>query len=116
MFKRFMIFVKGWEKIVKKFKHISEFENILDEQNELLEKVNKILEKIKSSQKEYKKLMKYYYSKQREADLQAHEKGEVPSELKRSVLSEDAIYNLITDYQQTAVEMLEVATTMIKIW
>ncbi|MEL3908118.1 MAG: DUF4298 domain-containing protein [Treponemataceae bacterium] len=101
---------------MKKFKHISYFENILNEQIEIIEKVNKLLNKIKSSQKEYKKLTKYYYSEQRDDDLIADEKGEIPPSIKRGVLSEDGIYNLITDYQQTAIEMLEVATAMIKIW
>lgn len=47
-----------------------------------------------------KALISYYESKTWRTDYEADEKGRLPANLKRGVLSEDGIYNLLTDYQR----------------
>ncbi|MCZ6111823.1 DUF4298 domain-containing protein [Campylobacter ureolyticus] len=55
-----------------------------------------------------------YYGKQRNDDLEADRKGEIPTDLKRAVLSEDEIYNMMIDYRESAIEMIEIATKMLR--
>ena len=40
-------------------------------------------------------------------DFEADEAGKLPADLKRGVLSEDAVYDLITDHHALAVRMLK---------
>ncbi|MBR6624109.1 MAG: DUF4298 domain-containing protein [Ruminococcus sp.] len=42
-------------------------------------------------------LTSYYESKQWLADYEADERGEIPHDLKRGVLSEDGVYNLLSE-------------------
>ena len=94
----------------EKFAHITVFEKNLEFQIDTLEKLNKLLKTLK----EYQKLMDYYYGKQRNDDLEADRKGEIPTDLKRAVLSEDEIYNMMIDYRESAIEMIEIATKMLR--
>lgn len=44
-----------------------------------------------------RELMDYYFGGQWLLDYQADERGELPPELKRGVLSEDGVWNLLTE-------------------
>ena len=43
--------------------------------------------------------LKAYYDKDWRKDFEADEAGKLPQDLKRGVLSEDGLYDLLTDYQ-----------------
>ena len=45
----------------------------------------------------YQELIQYYHSKEWLADYECDERGELPQTLKRGVLSQDAVYNFITE-------------------
>ena len=47
-----------------------------------------------------RKLTDYYEGGKWLADYESDERGELPSELKRGVLSQDGLYNLLTDIKQ----------------
>ncbi len=74
------------------------------------EKLDKALEATKAMDEAYenfmavipeiKELIAYYESDLWREDFDADTKGELPEDLKRGVLSEDGIYNLLTDYQR----------------
>lgn len=44
-------------------------------------------------------LFSYYFGKQWKQDFDADEKGLLPKDLKRGVLTEDTLYNLYTEFQ-----------------
>ena len=48
-------------------------------------------------------LIRYYESGLWRSDYECDERGELPSDLKRGVLSEDAIYNFLADLQQDGI-------------
>lgn len=52
-------------------------------------------------------LESYYTSPAWRTDFEADEVGLLPSDLKRGVLSEDGIYNLLEEYKRVAEEMKE---------
>lgn len=47
-----------------------------------------------------RELMDYYFGGQWLLDYQADERGELPEGLKRGVLSEDGVWNLLTELEQ----------------
>lgn len=50
-----------------------------------------------------------YYETDWRADFEADEQGQLPADLKRGVLSEDGLYNLLTDQVLLATELRELA-------
>ena len=94
--------------------HITKMEHILDEHQQKLEELNKLLDFFGTHQQEYEKLIKYYYSDQRNKDLEDEENHLIPETLKRGVLSEDGIYNFMLDHYDTGIRMMETALQIIK--
>ena len=70
-------------------------ENNLDTATRAVSDFEKALENFLNVQSNIKELSDYYFSKQWLEDFDADSRGELPCELKRGVLSEDAAYNLI---------------------
>lgn len=99
---------------MEKYSHISEMENILNEHQQRLVSLNELLNDLANKVPEFKALTEYYYSDQRQQDLEDDEKGLIPNELKRGVLSEDAIYNVLIEAYEASVNMLELATLYLK--
>lgn len=100
--------------INKRIEKIMKMEEILDEHNLKIDKLKAALEDFLESQTQYTELEDYYLSEQYELDFDSLDKGEFPEDLKCGVFSQDAVYNLISDNFNIAVEMLEVATKIIK--
>ena len=79
----------------KDFKHISEMEKIFDKVLQTQSAFEKAIEEYRGLQPEIEKLEAYYSSKQWKEDFAADERGEIPVDMKRGVLSEDGIYNML---------------------
>ena len=79
----------------KNFKHISEMEEIFDKVLQTQSAFEKAIEEYRGLQPEIEKLEAYYSSKQWKEDFAADERGEIPVDMKRGVLSEDGIYNML---------------------
>ena len=75
--------------------HIYQMESLLDKATTRLDTLEKIIAEYKEFQPEIKKLEEYYTSQQWKDDFAMDEAGEFPDKLKRGVLSEDGIYNLL---------------------
>lgn len=99
---------------MEKYAHITKMENIMVQHNETLKELNQLLDSLDAQREDYKKLMDYYYSEQRSQDLDDDSNHLIPENLHRGVLSEDEIYDLIGEYRDTAIRMLEIAVRMIK--
>lgn len=80
---------------MKEFKRISEMEKLFDEVLEAQDSIEKEIENYKNIQEKVQRLEKYYASKQWKEDFAADERGEIPFSIKRGVLSEDGIYDLL---------------------
>ena len=77
---------------------VSRMESYLDESGAAIAELTAALEKYESVQDKYYELEEYYGSEDWMADFDADRAGELPADLKRGVLSEDAVYDLITDH------------------
>jgi len=58
------------------------------------------LDKYEAVQDDLKTLNEYYGSKQWKQDFADDEAGRLPADLKRGVLSEDALWNLLSDVRE----------------
>ena len=74
---------------------ISQMEEILDRASSVMAELEKNLSELESLQPDIQKLEAYYTGKDWKADFRLDEQGNLPQDLKRGVLSEDAVYDLL---------------------
>ncbi len=99
---------------MKKYEHISKMESILNDHSRMLEQLNDLLGRLEGQQQERQELIAYYYSDQRRQDLEDDNQGLIPETLNRGVLSEDGIYDLMSEDYETGIRMMELALKFIK--
>ncbi|MBQ4424652.1 MAG: DUF4298 domain-containing protein [Lachnospiraceae bacterium] len=95
-------------KLEKRIERIEEMERCLDASRAAVDRLEEAFEGYEAVQKDYKKLIDYYGSSRWLEDFEADEAGKLPAGLKRGVLSEDAVYDLLTDNHELAVRMMKV--------
>lgn len=88
---------------------IEEMEKHLDEASKAIRELSDALTKYEWARDAYYKLQEYYDSELWLRDFEVDEAGELPKDLKRGVLSEDAVYDLITEHERL-LERLEEAS------
>lgn len=86
---------------------IKEMEQCLDVSAAAVRRMTDALEEYEAAQKAYKKLSDYYGSARWMKDFEDDEAGRLPRDLKRGVLSEDAVYDLITEDHALKVRMMK---------
>ena len=74
---------------------IEKMEAILQRANQTLDTLEKSISDLQQMQDDIQELADYYGSKQWRKDFEADEQGLLPKNMKRGVLSEDGIYNLL---------------------
>lgn len=77
---------------------ITQMEALLDKSEEVVKRLEAALEDFAELQPDIAALEAYYEGPDWRADFEADEAGLLPPDLKRGVLSEDAVYDLLTDY------------------
>lgn len=93
---------------------IQDMERILDAHTAKIAALQSALQEFTNGQDDYNRLKEYYVSEAYQQDVAASEHGDLPTDLKCGVLTQDAIYDLIGDNFHTAISMLEDATAIIK--
>ncbi len=78
-----------------RIKRIEEMEELLNASNVAIKNLEKALKEYNKAQDGIHTLATYYSSKEWKEDFEADEKGKLPKDLKRGVLSEDGIYNML---------------------
>ena len=89
---------------------ITEMETILNECTEAVLALDAQLDRMEALRERMIRLFAYYGS---EAWYEDRE-GELPKDVPAGVLSEDAVYDQITDVRDAAIRMLELATDILK--
>ncbi len=75
--------------------HIKQMEEILDTANRKIDALEQSIVDFRAYQSKIKELEAYYTSPEWKADFALDEEGKLPKNLKRGVLSEDGIYNVL---------------------
>ena len=98
----------------EKIERIQRMENYLNDYAKTLEETKQAMEQLKEHQESYIQLRDYYSSQVYFDDLELSNQADFPNDLPCGVLSEDAVYDLLDEHFQMGVELLEIATKMIK--
>ena len=96
------------------YTHITRYENILNSGNVRLEQLNSALDNLEKELEDYKALESYYFSPQRDLDLNDENAGLIPTEISRAVLGEDYIDEFICDKRDTALRLIELGLKILK--
>ena len=82
---------------MEQIQRIRHMEELLDRTAQAVSDLEAALDGYASVQHELRELTDYYEGPQWRRDFEADEQGKLPADLKRGVLSEDAVYDLLTD-------------------
>ena len=86
---------------MNRIERITKMEGYLDSSNEVVEKLYEALREYQKAVSNKRRLFDYYSGGYWMSDFEADEAGKLPADLKRGVLSEDAVYDLITKDRET---------------
>ncbi len=82
------------EKVIE---NICTMERILNDGNDAIKQLFQDLEKLSAMERDLKQLFAYYGSPDWFAHRELDSRGQLPQDLPRGVLTEDAVYDLLTD-------------------
>lgn len=92
----------------KIIKRIEENEEKLDKLREIVNTLENSLIEFEEAQSSFKELNEYYGSEEWFSDKEAFEKDKI-EKIKAGVLSEDAVWNLITDVRDLVEKMQDIS-------
>lgn len=98
---------------MQEIKRIQKMEMALDEVATAHNALAAALTEFSAKQEQLAELSSYYGSQDYHHDLVMDENGQLPSDLKRGVLSQDTVYDLLIDLHELANEMHRVADGII---
>ncbi len=94
----------------KQLQRISEMEAMFDRSRAAMDQLLAAAEAYLALQPQMQALTAYYESPQWLADFDADRAGRIPQDMKRGILTEDAIYDLLTDRPRLCVLLREIMT------
>jgi len=85
---------------MKRIDRITRMEGLLDKSTEVIGRLEQALVDFNALSPDIAELEAYYTSPQWRKDFEADEAGKLPKDLKRGVLSEDGIWNVLEEYRR----------------
>lgn len=84
----------------KRLTRIVKMETVSETTQQLVDDAQVLLQRWIALLPQIKQLTDYYQSTTWREDYEADNRGEIPTDIRRGVLSEDGLYNLLTDYDE----------------
>ena len=100
--------------IMKQIERIILMESHLDEAKAVLMAYSESLRAYREIQPKLRELAEYYASEDWRRDFEDDEAGKLPHDLKRGVLSEDSIYNILSDNTELQAATLETIAEILR--
>jgi len=98
---------------MEQIERIKRMEQYLEQATEAVDELSAALDKYEEAQEAIRELSAYYVSDDWRQDFSDDEQGKLPHDLKRGVLSEDGIWDVLEDSRNLRIRMLEtVAKTL----
>ena len=101
-------------KIMAQIERIRHFEAMLDRIGPALDALESALDGFDAVQEDVRALSAYYGSDEWNEDYDADAAGQLPAGLKRGVLSEDGIYDVLDSHYQLTVRLLDTVSAILK--
>ena len=99
---------------MEQIERIQHFEMLLDRVAPVLENLGEALDAFDGIQEDVQELSAYYEGDEWREDFEADEAGRLPKDLKRGVLSEDGIYDVLSDHYALTVRLLDTVSAILK--
>ena len=99
---------------MEQIERIQHYETLLDRIAPVLENLEEALDAIEGIQEDVKELAAYYEDDDWREDFEADEAGKLPADLKRGVLSEDGIYDVLSGHYALTIRLLDTVSTILK--
>ena len=93
--------------MTKRLARIRKMERMFDKASRVLSKLDKALDEYDAVKSQIASLNDYLDSGHWREDYEADERGEISPGIKRGVLSEDGLYNLLTDADRLSARIKE---------
>ena len=98
---------------MNQIERIEHFEKIFDETTAAVDNLSAALENYAAVQEKYFELMNYYGGDWLK-DYEADEVGNIPKDLKRGVLSQDGVHDLLTKNRELQIKILEIFADILR--
>mgnify|MGYP000844313325 FL=1 len=99
---------------MSQLKRIQDMEEHLNKYAQTLAAAQSALAELEASQKNYIQLRDYYTSQVFFDDLEFSNRPDFPENVACGVLSEDAVYDLMGEHFETALQLLDLSSAMLK--
>lgn len=99
---------------MEQIERIQHFEMLLDRVAPVLGNLEEALDAFEGIQEDVKELAAYYEDDDWREDFEADEAGKLPADLKRGVLSEDGIYDVLSGHYALTIRLLDTVSTILK--
>ena len=99
---------------MEQIERIRHYETLLDRIAPVLENLEEALDAFEGIQDDVKELSAYYEDDDWREDFEADEAGKLPADLKRGVLSEDGIYDVLSEHYALTVRLLDTVSAILK--
>ena len=99
---------------MEQIERIQHFETLLDRIAPVLENLEEALDAFEGIQEDVKELAAYYEDDDWREDFEADEAGKLSADLKRGVLSEDGIYDVLSGHYALTIRLLDTVSTILK--
>ena len=96
---------------MSQLRRIQEMEEHLNKYSQVLAKAQSALAELETSQKNYIQLRDYYTS---QVFFDDSNRPDFPEDVACGVLSEDAVYDLMGEHFETALQLLDLSSAMLK--
>ena len=98
---------------MNQIEQIEHFEKIFDETSAAINNLAEAVENYAAVQEKYFELMNYYGTDWLK-DYEDDEAGKIPKDLKRGVLSQDGVYNLLEKNRELQIKILEIFADILR--
>ena len=99
---------------MEQIERIQYFESLLDRVSPVLANLEEALDAFDEIQTDVQELSVYYEGESWREDFEADEAGQLPSDLKRGVLSEDGIFDVLNAHYGLTVRLLDTVSGILK--
>lgn len=99
---------------MEQIKRIEQMERYLNKGSEQVAQLKQFVQSFQQTQAELAQLFDYYGSEEWFRDKEDSDADRLPADLLCGVLGEDYVHDLFIEHRELAIELLELATTMLK--
>ena len=99
---------------MEQIERIQYYESLLDKVTPVLADLDKALDAFDGIQEDIKELAAYYDDDAWREDFEDDEAGRLPRDLKRGVLSEDGLYDVLSSHYSLTVRLLDTVSAILK--